>query len=413
MEKVNINKSIDYFIFVLLCGILIIDSINGFLLRTLNIEIHLSQLYKIFLQILLLIRLLSFNNQKFLIAILIFIPLLFSFIINVLLYYSDYLLVESIIVFDKFYFSVISFLYFTEMINRQGEIFISKLKKVLSINLLILVLNILIGMLGYGHQQYRGNIGTRGFFYAGNEMSALIIVLFSFSLFLIYYENKKKNYYIFSLIYLTLAVFSSTKVAIVGILLSIVIIPKLNSISNTSILKINLKNAFKTFLFISLSGVLMIIIISRTGILERWSFFYNNKFSESFFSFLLSGRNIEAKEMLNGFFNEYGPLRNLVGIGAGNSEIIRIVEMDFVDIIVNYGFIGLITIYTFLILIFISIYKKSKNTDYNYAVFSLFICLLLFPISTFTGHIIFSAMAGVFISMISSLAFFNVNKKIA
>jgi hypothetical protein len=294
------------------------------------------------------------------------------------------------------------------MIDKNGSEYIIKLRKVLKVNLIVLIANISIGILGFGHIQYRGGFGTRGFFYAGNEMSALVIVLFSFSLFFIFRNYNRKYYYLVALLYLVLALFSSTKVSMFGILASIIVIPYLNkAIDLKKIFIVNFKSVLKIAIIITLGIYLIFVFIRQTGLLNRWEFFFTNMYNNDIFSFLLSGRNLEAKEMIETFFTEHSFFRNLIGLGAGNEIVVKTVEMDFIDILVNFGYLGVITIGASLIIIFRKIYKNNLNPDYEFAVYSLYIISLLLPISVFTGHIVFSAMTGIFISIVSSLAYYK------
>jgi len=387
--------------------LLIIDSVNGFLMKSLHIYFPLSQIYKIVLQFLMLIYFFSLNSKKILsfliLVLLLIIPVFFNFIVS----NDEYNYLETILQLDKFIYVILAFFLINEVIKRYGETALIRIKKVININLLVLIANLIMGILGFGHRQYKGgdiDIGTRGFFYAGNEMSGLILVLFSASLYFLYSKKNKGKYVIVSLLYLTLAVFSSTKVAIVGVLISILIIPNIKDKSLVdSVKRLSLKWVMVLFVGFGLGAVIVKNVIYRTGLIERWSFFYE-KFSDNIISFLLSGRNITAKDQFRIFIDEYNLFHWIFGIGSDNY---RIVEMDFIDILINYGIYGIIVFYGFSTIVFFKMIMNSRIQNYRYSRLAVYLFTVLFFISTFTGHVIFSAMTGIFISLIASLAFYK------
>jgi hypothetical protein len=333
--------------------------------------------------------------------------LLFPIVYNVLLFNSSYHIGETLIQIDKFLFVVLVFFYLNELFDRFGPIVYKWIKKVITINLVVLLVNLFLGSLGLGYKQYKvvgGGIGTRGFFYAGNEMAGLLLVLFTISLFLTYKNSSKGRYYFLSLIYLMFAILSSTKVAIIGIIISILIIPKLDMKLNfKEYLKINPNRFLKRFLLVlSLLSIVLFAIIN-SGLWDRWEFFYNNTFSNGIFSFILSGRDIEARKQIISFYENNSFLYWIIGIGANDS---RIVEMDFIDILINYGLYGIITFYGFFLIVLTRIYKNAKQNIGLFSNLALYLIVLLFFVSTFTGHIIFSAMAGVYIGILSSLGLY-------
>ncbi|MFW9877872.1 MAG: hypothetical protein ACFFG0_32730 [Candidatus Thorarchaeota archaeon] len=83
--------------------------------------------------------------------------------------------------------------------------------------------------------------------------------------------------------------------------------------------------------------------------------------------------------------------------------------MDFFDVLLNYGIIGVILTYSFFTYLFLIANKNRKKKNYPYAGLVMLVNMVFSFVSFFAGHIIFSAMAGIFISLLNALAFYKVD----
>ena len=79
--------------------------------------------------------------------------------------------------------------------------------------------------------------------------------------------------------------------------------------------------------------------------------------------------------------------------------------MDFLDALMNYGIVGSILIYLFLTKLYLVAHKFKKFNNYPYAGLVSYCNIVLAVVSFVAGHVIFSAMAGIFVSLINSLVF--------
>ena len=95
-------------------------------------------------------------------------------------------------------------------------------------NLSVLLVNLLLGLWGFGYEQYEGGIGSVGYFFAGNEVSAVLIVLFCFALDYVFVNYSTKTYFLVSLVMIVFSLIKATKVGMAGTLICVFVIPALH-----------------------------------------------------------------------------------------------------------------------------------------------------------------------------------------
>jgi len=204
--KTSLKFSLLSITIYLLYGYLFVDTFNGIIIR--NYAFSFSPIYKILLLSLMLYILLK---RKIYTPII----LLSFFIIFILLHIGEgiYSSLELFWIL-KFIMIVASFYFFKYLISINKFYVV---KTMFIISFCVISFNMFIGALGYGYAQYgRNDIGTRGLFYAGNEVGGLLITT---SIFVLSYFLLKKEFYKYlfiSLVILTLAVLLTSKVALFG-----------------------------------------------------------------------------------------------------------------------------------------------------------------------------------------------------
>ncbi len=377
-----------HILYILFNYLLIIDSINGVLLA-LGIPLPISMLYKLLIIALLLPSYICqprHNGTSFFTSL---------YIILLSSYFALYIDVDSIFdslsLYIRFIILPLALWFFTKGSQDYPELAYHYSKRIIYINAAVICCNIALSMIGIGYTSYGEGIGNKGFFYAANEVSGLIILLFGLVLFISKILSKKAEFYILAFLFFVFSVSFGTKTAMGGFLIILIYIILNFSRSNKRY------NKIVTYIFLAIFVPLVVYVgykfIDSIGLLERWKYFYDK--SDDIITFMLSGRNEfwaqEKNEILShGFFGI------LCGIG-GN----RTVEMDPFDVFLNYGVIGVVLIYSFWIKMIYNAYKYSKFNQMAKIV--LFIDCELIIFSVFTGHIIFSAMLTPFIALINSL----------
>jgi len=322
-------------------------------------------------------------------------------------------LTNDVTIFFRFLLIPVSFMYGKQIIQSYTSKEVNTLfKKIIIINFFVLSINLLMGFAGIGYKQYEDNIGSVGFFFAGNEVSAVMIILFCFIASYFYTHKSKKKYLILSLVFLTLAIIKATKVGIIGVSILLLLTPFLHARLTLSY-KIKLKS-LKVF-FISLSlivliGYLLTSYIVSSDIFQRLEYFYSK--ADGIVTFLLSGRNQFVQIGWQKFKNL--EFFNLL-FGVGNNRALDFItgyygapkatEIDFFDFLFQFGFVGLFLVYGMhLYFFFLSFFSLLKRKSELAAPCFLSNLLILF-ISLTAGHVFNAGMATAFIGITNSMIF--------
>lgn len=369
---------------VMAYGLLLVDTLNGFFLQAIKVDIKISIIYK-FIFLMIGLTYLSRVNVKlfmFSTAIVIYIFLwaaLMNFNSNWGFFFKDFgeaiKLASLILVYNIFSC-------FTETDCRKFII------NFVVISSLIVFLNIMFSLLGFGFQSY-GNFGAKGFFYAGNALSGIVVIFGSFIL--VYFYNSSHTKFVIAFILLIIFSFViGTKSGVLGLFLSFVFIVFYHTkLSMGSIVKFVI-----ILLSIAFCGFQLFDFIVSTAFYERILFFYE---SGGLMRALLSDRDKSFLLIYNNFMNA-DVVTVLWGFGIEhltNSIGDSVVEMDFADILFKFG---LFTMSCYLILFFalpfVSLFSIDINDDlikYLKCV-SLVASLVLVLIALIAGHILFNGL---------------------
>jgi hypothetical protein len=311
--------------------------------------------------------------------------------------FSENEFVETVILFSKFLMTVLTYIYLRKLFSLNIDV-IPQIDRVININFIVVLFNRLImGITGLGFASYEGeNLTTsKGFFYSGNELSALTIILFSYMIFKSY-SAKWKYRRLFLLLLLITAFYAGSKTMIIGTIILCLLIPKITvSTKKRSIAKKTLK-----IIIFTLIATLIIIggyhFLVSTGVWNRWVFFYEKYGTASIFSGRLDFVSEEIMDYVN------APLLfKLMGLGG-----FRTVEMDFFDVLLNFGIFGIFAVYFFYLFVLENARRLKSNKNYPFAKLSFITLILVLCISFLAGHTIFSG-GGMFIGIICALVFFN------
>ncbi len=390
----RILSYLDFFIVLLMSLLLTIDMVTGFYLEK-GIHLPISQTAKFILSALLLMRITMSKLTRN-------IAVMFLFFLAYTVFLTLYFLlfapqaIQTLILYSKFLITVFVYIYYYTLFQTQPQKTLQQIHTIITINTVVMIINIMgTVLLNIGTQMYTGTggFGGKGFFYAGNEISALWIILFAYCMFHIFREKKRHKYIITGILLLT-SLSMGTKTVIAGcILFSIVFLPRL--------INVNLLKKFNRLFLVSLVSVLLLVVvfyfIKNSGMLDRAMWFYDRYGWTS----LLSNRDIYVAEKI-AWFSASPLLMKCLGLGR-----FLTVEMDFFDTLLNFGYIGVLVVYTFYIKIWLTSRTHAKSGVFPFAKWSKYTLLLILAISFFTGHTIFSAMAGPFIGIAAALIFYK------
>jgi hypothetical protein len=376
---------IDYVIYLLLCCYLIVDSITGFLILT--YEISISTYFKAFLALLMFL-IIGAKSHKYFCFILFYIVLI---CLCALVYqnkeYIDFS--QSLTGLIKLITIQIFYFYFCSMIQKNYEIKnIRNVNNIFKINIFIFLINILLGLLGFGMKTYSfREYGVKGFLYAGNEVAVLLYCLYFYCLLNIKY--KARRMFVIYIFAMAISILVGTKTGVLSCFL----------ISCVDFYyRLSRRASFYFRLFSPVIIAIMIYIISLIlPLFEFYRFFasrieslYKN---ENLLDIILSGR---LKQFQNGyaFWREHiSPSAFLFGVG--NSYEKNSIEIDLFYTFFCFGLlISILTLVFYFYLIYASIKQKNKQLAY--------FNIIYFFISITAGHVWFSVMACMFFSYINA-----------
>jgi hypothetical protein len=405
MSNSNQKMIIEKILIFLVSSFILLAMINGYLLR--NGFFSIALIIKSFTFVIVITYLMmskrSLEKVMVIMGIIVFYLLIHIFIT------SDILLsLKGLDWLIKFFSIVIFYIFFSKFISENKE---DKIIKIVTYSFIFLCINFLIGYLGYGYSMYgtdETSIGTRGLIYAGNEISAAIIV--SGAILQMYYIEQRKylKFLFIGILMMAMAALLTSKVSIVASILITLFFP-LNKASEKlrylKIKKIDFNFSLIILVFLPLLAFGFIYYaLYVSNLMDRFSYFYDKV---DIVTFLFSHRNIWALEALDIFYNKYSIIEVFFGAGQSWWEFIsenKMIEIDLLDFLMTYGVIGVVITYGFL---FYIIFKSVAIKRYIYKTYVIFMIILLIGISCTAGHILSSGTAGFLIAVILSFSNFK------
>ena len=238
--------------------------------------------------------------------------------------------------------------------------------------------------MGIGYGTYH-EFGSKGFFYAGNETSGVLLTLTPIVLYIALkkYSVKSIKFLVIILLCLTAAILLGTKSALLGMFVILLyIVWKYSKINKIYII---------SFVGLIIAGACYYIYNYFSFIVERFMFAFEKR--EMGWMALLSGRDVFLAETMEEFYNS-NLILNSLGMGIPQ----KMIEIDFFDFLYISGYIGASILFLLWI---INIRRSQKKGEIPSLIF--FTNILLIGVSFIAGHIYSSAMAGSFIAIINIL----------
>lgn len=373
---------------------LVIDSINGFFLNEGDSSIPVSLTFKAFVLILILLKASKIRE--------IFHFVLFAFFYISVIYLNLAIINEEVatalLMIVKLSTTIAIFLYLKDYAKKKPLLFVAKARHVLIVNFVVFIANILLGLLGYGYNSYgEGDYasGSKGYFYAANELAGIIVYLFPIILYIIW--GNYRRYYLFIYLFLVgLSLSIGTKSGIISVFFIGIFISYYYGAQKC-----------RRWIFLFIIGILICSVLYLPSLFENDVFSLLVRLSSSYSqggieAIIFSGRDNFVEERTIDFFGR-NFVSQILGIG-GN----RTVEMDPYDVMLNFGYLGVGLIYSAIFLLIVRSFKTIKVNSIAPLIF-VSNCLVLF-ISTIAGHIVFSSMAGLFFAIVNAFGYIPSNK---
>ena len=398
--KKNVEFQLEYILSILAYGLLFIDSLTGFFVLKFGVDLKLSILYKVIFLFLGLILLLRRDSKLFIISFsALFFIILWSIFQNIFTS-GKYLLFD----FGEGLKLVSTFILFFVFSTFKYIDSISFCKRLIFVSLFTLVLNVFFSLIGIGTTSY-GVFGAKGFFYAANALSGIIVLLSSFVM--VHTFNKSiKSYVISTAALLLLAAMVGTKSGILGVLILFGLLPLLRFNVTPKVLGA----LIIIFPLLIITGFYIYQIFIESAIYERIVYFYE---TGGITRALLSDRDMFFMDIFPSFIDQ-GWIRLLWGFGFDNLNGFNkdTVEMDPIDIVFIFGLFTTTLYFLIMGYIFYKIRTIPTENDPVMDEFKLSIGIssfVLFLISCIAGHILFNGVVTFIWGVTLALPFWREN----
>ncbi len=330
-------------------------------------------------------------------------------------YFYSFDLKEDFIYIVKFIYNVSTLLVYYRLIKRRGmskDDVYKLFGKVFCFTPFMLSSSIVICyILGLGYRTYGdrfGYFGSRGFFYSGNDITAVLMLLLFMALLFLFTADRKsisRLRYIYLLASPALTIVSllliGTKTAFIAVGASIAV----SGVFALCVL-IKKKRAYAllrlVLLIVAVAAVFSLLLFFRgsevTGSIAA-SFGHIGEIyqeNEDITNTIFSGRQYKLKKAFSMWKEEI--YFTLFGTGRGSHA--RIIEMDIFEILFYYGMLGavvLLFMYVFTSFRIIKGFFKAPDLNSLFVLGSIGVCAGYFLIA---GHVLFSVTSGFYFSLV-------------
>uniref|UniRef100_A0A486XVC0 Membrane protein, putative n=1 Tax=Rheinheimera sp. BAL341 TaxID=1708203 RepID=A0A486XVC0_9GAMM len=292
---------------------------------------------------------------------------------------------------------LLALLYLSDFVKRAPQQAQQLLTNSLQVSVVVLLLNALAGLMGFGFTAYQplegvaqSFLGIKGFFYSTNELSAVLLVITA-ALLGICWPRNKLAYVLCSSIALLLALSLLTKTGLFGVLLLVLLMPLLMQ-----------PKVFwhqqKTLLLMLCAALLVLLLLLLAnaepllrllGIYDKLSFVYQQR---GITGIVLSSRDYYAGQIWQISSVHYTDWQQWLGLGQGGVALHLkkyFAELDWFDLTVFYGVAGLAA---FVMTFALFIRHSWRQSQHGVGRVLLLLNLLLLLVSSFAGHILTSGM---------------------
>jgi len=339
---------LDLLILLLAKWYLLVDAGNGVLLQLFGLSVPMSAAYKSLLLLLIMLALFWHQVRGLVLPLLLLLLMLLGPFYSLLLFGNQAGFSYDAGMLLKILSPLIAALYFYNLVQREPELAKQGLHQIMVFSFVILLVNLLLGRLGYGFEAYLPNdylpdqnLGTKGFFKATNELSALLLVLTGYLL-ACYWPHAKLKFALVLGLSLFCASSMLTKTGIGGVLLLALLIPLLQS-------KVYWQGYSRliaiSMLLLSLLGVLLLwqlpSVLQTLGMGQKLLWVYQQ---QGLLGVILSSRDqyaLQNWQLATSYFQHW---HLLSGIGVTGLELYTakpLAELDPVDLFIWYGGLGL------------------------------------------------------------------------
>ncbi len=374
------------------------------------IKLPVSQIYKLVLLLLFFLRLAFTKDFVFVLALLLIFQI--APLAGLIKTGNFEAYISDVIIATKWFNVPLSFFYFKNLFQSSHFYRMrTMLKKVISRSFWFILINMGLGLLGFGmafyNHGYPNAVGTRGFIYAGNELTILVLAL-GFLIACYYIARSDIKRYLMMLACFVLIAFLITSKTVIGGVIIVFLIPVLASI-RFSFNRKWMDWIVASFVFgIPLMILAFYVGITRSGILEKLAFSMRRNDYDPL-TVLLSNRNNFIRQGWEVYDQDYSIWGKIFGYGQQyHLELSgHLAEVDFFSLLFSAGYLGLFSLF-FVIFYWLvnATYLKSVR-GYIHARSSLIFLLFIVVAANLSGHVFGSGIAGFFIGLSLAIMYYK------
>ena len=377
------------FVFAMLLAYLLVDTLNGALLRAGFWSVSMP--YKLLLVGLITVLCRSYRLLLVLALVVVFfitLHLLENGSLQSALVGADWLVKFCVIPIFLSYF-----LWAARSDPRGGRIFLFA-----RVCFAVLAANIILGTLGVGYSAYSAEdmtLGAKGFIYAGNELGLALVLSGSIVMQELLEKDRFGWFLGFSAVFLLLAALTAIKAAIGAALLIFLAYPCITLLSRRRGDLVPRRVLLLTVLVLVtaplVTAAAIYFVLHFVGLWDRVEHFMSQY---GLLTVLFSQRDLRAEVAVNLFVHHYDIIAQLFGTGVGwikEHGVSANIEMDPMDFLLRYGIVGALGAYALLLSV-LAMSVRAAARDVR-RLYSVVVQIIVIGISIFAGHVLYSAMS--------------------
>ena len=423
----NIVKKLDKFFLAFLIINPFLDVITGVYIKvletltessfdTLAIPVTPSLLIRMLVLVLFAFSaLISFDKKAIGTAIPVAVAWIMSVVGEIMFFYS-FALYTDVQYIARFAYNLAVILVYMAVFRRMGVSkaeLLKKMEDVLCFSLLLLSATIIVSYIfGMGYTTYAdryGYRGTRGFFYSGNDITAILMA--GLPVVLCAFCQKKTQDIKVLLGYDLSAAFTAICLLLIGTKTAfIAVIAAIGAMGAAALWRAFADKDKSILIRMVVMGLTMLLVFAVMALFASDSIFAEIKTSfthttevldnEGAATALLSGRQVKLARALE-MFKEGGIYTWIFGVGRGTQS--AIIEMDLFEVIIYYGLFGTVAmLWLYLKLGLGYVWSFFKNWKVLKADLMPLACLVSLGLCAgyllIAGHILFSVTSGFYFS---------------
>ncbi|MBL4941098.1 MAG: O-antigen ligase family protein [Colwellia sp.] len=401
MFSMKFKPDITTLCWLIIVPYVFIDAISGFFAQEIGVNIKLSLVLKITLLFLSLLCLIRWKSKYLFFVSFISIHIIIS------LYYSvmqngQEALVNELPFAMKIIMTIVMYVFAKEYSMRDPITFIKYSRMSLNFGFWVVIVNVLFGYFGIGYYTYpNSDIGYKGFFVAGNELSALFIVLSCFKLHDVWNLNNRKQYLFFSLLVLFIGISIGTKAGILFSVFAVFAIPFFNL--RQKVLSLKSLIILLCLCLVLMSGLILIYHWIETLPIGQRIFYNLSKYGV--LGLIFSGRDEWVLQVFERISDADGLVPLFLGYGSTELKLLigkTSLEVDPIDMFVYFGVIPAVLVFVWAVNIIIFNIKNLNRYYFAPSVLVANVALLLF--ACIAGHVWTSGMLGIAWALLNGLA---------